>query len=109
MKKIFFLIIGIIFITACVQMRDWTGKKNGGVVAFAKHEFGEGEKVHDYYVIDDNNYVIANDTKNEIKKKLGLPAKIEPTLDGHETWYYPEKKVKLIFNGDRLAHWQKIE
>jgi hypothetical protein len=106
MKNSLFFILFLLTISGCVEMRDWTGKKNGGVVAYSKHEFGAGEKIHDYYRIDENNYVIVNDTKNEIKQKLGLPAKIEPTCDGREAWYYPEKKVKLLFNGDYLAHWQ---
>ena len=105
MNNIIVLVFFLFVCSGCVQMRDWTGKKNGGVVVFSKTEFGQGQSDRDYYMIDDNNYVIIDDTKNEILAKLGSPDSMSSGADGHVDWVYLDKKVTLVFEGDCLKHW----
>jgi len=110
MKKIFFLILLTISIAACVKMRDYTTRKHGGVVLFTKHEFGTGSaEDKEYYFVDDNTYVTLDDTRNEVWQKLGDPASKVTAVDGREEWLYLNKQVKLIFEDNKLRHWQSLK
>jgi len=109
MNKILFLLFGVIILSACVEMRDFTGRKNGGVVAFSRHEFGSGEGRHDYYKIDDNTALIIDDTKNEVRQKIGSPDIVEPTADGCTRWAYKDKGIELFFDGDYLRSWRELK
>lgn len=109
MRKTWLCLCLIFWCAACVEMRDYTGKKNGGVVVFSKTEFGSGQSCRDYYKIDDTAAIIVDDTKNEIVQKLGSPSTIERRADGDETWAYPGKNLQLVFDGDYLKHWRKIK
>lgn len=107
--KVLSLMILVFLAAACVQMRDYTGKKNGAAVILNKQEFGTGASGRDYYMVDSEMALIVDDTKNEVTQKIGSPDSIKRTIDGSEVWLYNEKKIELVFESDRLKHWHEIK
>tara|TARA_B100000315_G_C14571721_1_gene585915 strand:+ start:649 stop:993 length:345 start_codon:yes stop_codon:yes gene_type:complete len=112
MKKYSFFIIflfSMFFLSACVQMRDYVGEREGAYGLMRKKTFGEGEEVKkDYYVINDGDGLVIGDTKNEVIKKIGLPDEVKTTLEGYETWVYPQRGDIFYFSGDRLNRWDEL-
>ena len=107
MKKILVILI-LIFAAGCVEMRDYTGRRNGCLTLLNKHQFGDGAASCDYYRIPGDTYVVRNDTKDEVVNRLGQPDKIVYELGGSEAWTYKKKNLKLKFTGSRLKAFGKI-
>lgn len=100
-----FLLVGIV---GCIQMRDYTGVKNGAFGLNVKKSFGEGKEKKDYYVIKGGEGIVIGDTKKEIIALIGLPDKVSTTLEGYECWVYEERKIELLFHEGRLKDWQQL-
>lgn len=98
----------LVLVCGCVRMRDYTGTKEG-VFAFGidmKKGLGEGaDSKKDYYVFEDGVNIIVGDSKNEVATKIGLPNKVDATLEKEEVWVYESKGMNLFFRGDRLDNW----
>jgi len=107
-KKIFGLVLFIfIFSSACIQMRDYVGTKDGAVGLDLKKGFGQGEVKKDYYVVSEGIGIVIGDTRDEVIAKMGIPDKVDSTLEGYESWIYNTRKIKLLFENDRLDDWQE--
>jgi len=106
MIKLFLFIPLVIFLASCVEMRDYTGVRDGFFGLDFKKGFGQGEDRKDYYLIQGEIAIVRGDSKNEIITKLGYPKEIVVTLERYECWIYQEKKIKLFFDGDYLNGWQ---
>ena len=103
------LIFLVCFILAgCVQMRDYTGVRDGFFGLDVKKGFGEGAEEKDYYRVSADTAVIVRETKNQVKTKLGLPDSIGRNLEGYECWVYEKHKLKLFFEGDYLKEWEEF-
>jgi len=102
---LYFLVLVLFSIYGCVQMRDYTGTRNGAFCFDVNKGFDQGVDKKDYYVISEDIALIIGDTKNDIVFKVGLPAKIKIELDGYENWMYEDKKIDLFFVGNRLRGW----
>jgi len=102
--KITAVVLAII-ICGCVQMRDYTGVREGVFGLDINKGFGEGADKKDYYVFKDGINLISGDSKDEIIAKIGLPDKRDITLDKSEVWTYEERKIQLYFDGERLVSW----
>ena len=103
------LILSILIFSGCVQGRDYTGERDGAFGLQRTKNFGRGQEAKkDYYVIDGGDGIIVGDTKTEIQKKLGSPDKIDTTLEGFETWFYANRGVTFIFDGERLNSFDEM-
>ena len=101
-----YLLILVLFSTyGCVQMRDYTGVRDGTFGLDVNKGFDQGVDKKSYCIIDEDIALIVGDTKNDIVFKIGLPTKVETGLDGYENWMYEEKKIDLFFSGKRLKGW----
>lgn len=101
-----YLLVLVLFSTyGCVQMRDYTGAKDGNFVVGLKSGFDRGVDKKSYYIVGEDIALIIGDTKNDIVFKMGLPAKTKIELDGYENWMYEDKKIDLFFSGNRLRGW----
>jgi hypothetical protein len=98
------LFLGMILV-GCVQMRDYTGVKEGAFGLDIKKGFGEGAEKKDYYIMKNGEVIIIGDTKKEIVTKIGFPKDMEVTLEGDEMWAYNDKAIDLFFKEDRLNGW----
>ncbi|MBP7088962.1 MAG: hypothetical protein KBB01_06690 [Candidatus Omnitrophica bacterium] len=98
----------IIFFSGCVKLRDYTGVKGGAFGLDIERKFGSGTDKKDYYQLENGEVIIIGDTKKEVIMKIGLPAKIEKTLDGYEKWVYESKEIELFFKGKRLYDWDSF-
>ena len=107
-KIIFIGIVFTVFISGCVQMRDYTGVKNGAPGLNIKNQFGPGESTKDYYVVSGGEGIVVGDTKDEVIAKLGLPDEVTTTVEGYEAWIYKSRNLKLFFSGDRFREWQEF-
>ena len=99
------LILVLFFTYGCVQMRDYTGTRDGNFVVGLRSGFDQGVDKKSYYVIDQDTTLIIGDSKNNIIFKLGLPTKTKMELDGYENWMYEEKEIDLFFRDNRLSGW----
>ncbi|MDD5070019.1 MAG: hypothetical protein PHV17_04760 [Candidatus Omnitrophica bacterium] len=109
MKKIlFFAGLAMIF-SSCVQLRDYTGARDGAFGLERTKRIGKGVASKDYYVVSGGEGIVKNDTKDEVFTKMGTPDKIETSVEGYELWFYEERKVKLTFENDALLKWTAIE
>ncbi len=97
------LILGSIY--GCVQMRDYTGVRDGSFGLDINKGFDQGVDRKDYYMISEDVALIVSDTKNDVIFKIGLPAKTNIELDGYESWSYEDRRIDLFFKGDRLRSW----
>ncbi|UCC95973.1 MAG: hypothetical protein JSW40_04285 [Candidatus Omnitrophota bacterium] len=107
MVKYILFILVILSLSACVEMRDYVGAREGFFGLDVKTRFGEGAERKDYYVTEDGVGIVQHDSKNEIISKMGSPDSIETTLEGYECWIYEEDRLQLIFKGDYLHDWIK--
>ena len=111
-KKLFtsaFLSLFLLFLTSCIQMRDYTGIKEGAFGLDIQKGFGSGTEKKDYYVVKDGEGIIVGDKKREVVNKIGLPDKIESTIEGYENWTYEERKMKFLFKEGRLNGGSQID
>jgi len=100
-----FLILILVSIYGCVQMRDYTGVRDGSFGLDINKGFDQGVDKKDYYIISEDVALIIGDTKNDVIFKIGLPTKTAIELDGYEKWIYEDKKIDLFFKADRLRSW----
>ncbi|MBU1113475.1 MAG: hypothetical protein KKH93_06365 [Candidatus Omnitrophica bacterium] len=107
-SAVFFSLIFIAGLIGCVQMRDYTGVRDGAAGLDIKNQFGPGESTKDYYVVDAGDGIVIGDTKDEVIAQLGLPDEVATTLEGYETWIYKARSLKLFFSGDRFREWQEF-
>jgi len=107
-NKVFVLVLFIfIFSSSCIQMRDYVGTREGAVGLDLKKGIGPGEIKKDYYVVSEGTGIVVGDTRDEVITKMGIPDEVESTLEGYESWIYNERKVRLLFDDDRLDDWQQ--
>ncbi len=106
MLKIIVLSFFLLSFTACVEMRDYTGVRDGAFGLDIKKGFDQGKDKKDYCLFDDGSFVVLGDKKTEVTQNIGLPDKVESTFEGYESWTYKERKVKLIFDQERLKGWE---
>ncbi|MCK4519854.1 MAG: hypothetical protein KAT96_01650 [Candidatus Omnitrophica bacterium] len=99
-----FLVL-LVFTFGCVQMRDYTGVRNGAFMLDVQTGFDAGTDMKDYYLIGNDIALIVGDSKNEIIFKIGLPDRIEAALDGDEIWLYERRGIDLFFRDGRLRGW----
>ena len=109
MKKILFFAGLVVIFSSCVQMRDYTGTRDGAFGLEKTKRFGKGDASKDYYVVSGGEGLVKNDTKDEVFIKMGTPDKIETSVEGYELWFYEARKVKLVFESDSLLKWMAIE
>ena len=100
-----FLFLVLFSAYGCVQMRDYTGTRDGDFVVGMQNGFDQGVDKKSYRVIGENITLIIGDTKNDIVFKIGLPTKTKLELDGYENWMYDDRKIDLFFSGNRLRGW----
>ena len=105
MGKIAIFVV-LIFVAGCVRMRDYTGVRQGAFVLDVKKSFDKGTEKKNYVVLEEGVYLIVRDKKKEVISKIGLPDKVDVTLEGQERWEYEERKVNLFFRGDFLNSWE---
>lgn len=99
--------IAVSFIfSSCVQMRDYTGIRNGSFGIDIKKGFGQGKEKKDYYITEDGVSFVVHDKKSEIVSKLGFPDERDVTLEGYECWIYKNRKLKLFFQDNYLKEWE---
>ena len=111
MKFFSVVFFGLVLITAfsgCVQMRDYTGVRDGAAGLDIKNQFGPGQSTKDYYVVSAGDGIVVGDTKDEVIAQLGLPDEVSTTLEGYEVWIYKTRSLKLFFSGDRFREWQEF-
>ncbi len=101
----YFCILVLFSVYGCVQMRDYTGTRDGNFVVGMHRGFDQGVDKKSYRVVGENITLIFGDTKNDIVSKIGLPTKTKIELDGHENWMYDDRKIELFFSGNRLRGW----
>lgn len=107
MPALLMICITMLFLfSACVQMRDYTGIRNGSFGIDIQKGFGEGKEKKDYYITEDGVSFVVHDKKSEIVSKLGFPDEREVTLEGYECWIYKNRKLKLFFQDDYLKEWK---
>lgn len=106
--KAFSLIIGLVVLVGCVQMRDYTGIREGAFGLDMQKGFGEGGNKKDYYILKNGNSLIIGDSKNEVIAKNGIPDQVKKTIEGYESWLYESEKINLLFKGERLNDWYLI-
>ncbi len=92
----YLVIFLVIFMVSCVQMRDYTGIKDGSFGLDVKSGFDTGARDKDYYLVGEDTAIIIGDTKREVIFKIGLPTMIEAGLDGDECWLYDGKKNRAV-------------
>ena len=109
MKERFLICLSLIFLAGCVQMRDYTGTREGAFGLDIKQGFDSGVQVKDYYIIKDGLAIIVGDTKNEIISKIGLPTKVDLTLDKYENWTYEKLNLSLLFKDDKLNSFRPFQ
>jgi hypothetical protein len=111
-KNNFLILFFLIFIWGCadmVEMRDYTGVREGAFGLDVKRGFDQGVDKKDYYVIKQGVALIIGDTEKEVIVKIGLPDEISTTLDGHKKWLYKNRKINLFFKNKRLNSWNSSE
>lgn len=104
-KITFVALFILIFTMGCVQMRDYTGIREGAFGLDIKKGFDEGGDKKDYCVVGEGIAFVIGDSKNEVIAGIGLPDKVETTLAGHESWIYEDRKINLFFKEDRFDGW----
>jgi hypothetical protein len=104
------IVLSILAVSAgCVQMRDYTGERDGHFGLDVSRGFGKGiEPRKDYYVISGGEGIVVGDTKSEITKKIGLPDSVTSTFEGYECWRYHQRSVEFIFSGEELREWKQL-
>jgi len=100
-----FLVLILVSIYGCVQMRDYTGVRDGSFGLDVNKGFDQGVDKKDYYMISENLALINGDTKDDVIFKIGLPTETRIELDGYENWRYQDRKIDLFFKADRLRGW----
>ncbi len=108
LRFIFSIAILTIVIAGCVQMRDYTGVRDGAAGLDIEQRFGEGVAKKDYYVVKDGEGIVLGDNKNEVIAHLGLPDEVKTNLEGYEYWIYEKRSLKLFFSEDRLREWEEF-
>ncbi|MCF7916538.1 MAG: hypothetical protein K9L61_02025 [Candidatus Omnitrophica bacterium] len=106
--KILFVMILTVALSACVQLRDYTGTKEGAFGLDIKQGIGEGTMKKDYYLTDGNEVIIEGYSKKEVRASLGYPDKISTNLEGNEVWTYQDKKLEIIFDEKRVNDWSEL-
>ncbi|MFH1504053.1 MAG: hypothetical protein ABIH08_01505 [Candidatus Omnitrophota bacterium] len=104
-KKSISICLLLILACGCVQMRDYTGIRDGAFGFDIKKGLGKGADKKDYLVFKGGVNIIIGDSKDEITAKIGLPNKVNRTLEQEEIWTYEDRKVNLFFKGDKLDNW----
>ncbi|MDD3296375.1 MAG: hypothetical protein PHU64_03340 [Candidatus Omnitrophica bacterium] len=104
-----FLIPIILVFSGCVQMRDYTGTREGAFGLDIKTGFDKGADKKDYHIVDEDTALIIGDTKKEIVAKVGLPDKVHTTLEGYEIWIYEDEGVELLFKENDVKSWRKLQ
>lgn len=107
MKILLFVIITL-SLSACVQMRDYTGTKEGAFGIDIKQGIGKGSIKKDYYLTDKNEVIIEGYSKKEVRASLGYPDKITTNLEGNNVWIYEDKKIEIIFDSERVNDWNEL-
>ncbi|MCF7873650.1 MAG: hypothetical protein K9L84_05265 [Candidatus Omnitrophica bacterium] len=107
MKLLLFTTL-VLFLSACVQMRDYTGKKEGAFGLDIKQGIGEGEIKKDYYLTKRKEVIIQGYSKKEVIASLGYPDKITTSLEGNEIWRYEDKKLEIIFYREKVDGWNEL-
>lgn len=107
MKILLFAILTLSLL-ACVQMRDYTGTKEGAFGIDIKQGIGEGKIKKDYYLSDKNEVIIEGYSKKEVRASLGYPDKITTNLEGNEVWIYQDKKLEIIFYEKKVNDWNEL-
>jgi hypothetical protein len=103
------LVLGLAVVFGCVQMRDYTGSRDGRFGLDVSKGFGKGAvPKKDYYVVSGGEGIVIGDNKNEVTQKIGLPDTVSSTFEGYESWTYNEREVIFIFSGERLLEWKKL-
>jgi len=100
-----FLVLTLVSIYGCVQMRDYTGVRDESFVLDVNKGFDQGIEKKDDYMISDDVALISGDTKDDVIFKIGLPTKTKIELDGYENWMYEDEKIDLFFKSDCLRDW----
>ncbi len=98
-------ILVLFFAYGCVQMRDYTGTRDGNFVVGVRNGFDQGVDKKSYCIVGEDIVLIIGDTKDDIIFKIGLPTRTKIELDGYENWMYEERKIDLLFSGKRLRGW----
>lgn len=107
-KFLFFLLVTVLFCTyGCVQVRDYTGTRDGSFVVGLNKGFDQGVESKSYYVFGEDKAIIAGDTKKDVIFKIGLPTETNAELDGYQRWVYEDKRIDLFFSGNRLRGWSR--
>jgi len=106
--KTFSVVICLVVLAGCVQMRDYTGIKEGAFGLDMQKGFGEGGNKKDYLILENGNSLIIGDSKNEVIAKIGIPDQVKTTIEGYESWVYESEKITLLFKGERLNDWHLI-
>ena len=107
-RVIFVVLTVVVLISGCVQMRDYTGTREGAAGLDVKNRFGAGLEKKDYYVVKDGDGIVIGDNKDEVIAMLGLPDQVNTTLEGYEYWTYDKRSLKLFFSQDRLREWEEF-
>lgn len=107
-KIIFTVLTAVVLISGCVQMRDYTGTRDGAAGLDVENRFGPGDAKKDYYVVKDGEGIVIGDSKDEVIAMLGLPDEVKTTLEGYEYWIYAQRNLKLFFSQDRFREWQEF-
>ena len=107
-RVIFAVLTLTILISGCVQMRDYTGTRDGAAGLDVENRFGPGAAKKDYYIVKDGDGIVIGDSKDEVIAMLGIPDEVKTTLEGYEYWVYTERNLKLFFSQDRLREWQEF-
>lgn len=105
---IFVVLFFSLAIYGCVQMRDYTGVRDGAAGLDINNRFGPGLEKKDYYVVEAGEGIVIGDSKNEVLAHLGIPDKVETTVEGYEYWIYQDRNLKLFFSGDRFIEWREF-
>lgn len=101
-----YLFILVLFSTyGCVQMRDYTGTRDGSFIVGVNRGFDQGVDKKSYRMVGENIALIIGDTKNDVIFKIGLPTESRMGLDGYESWVYKDREIDLFFSGNRLKGW----
>ena len=107
--KTFVFLLFFAALTGCVEMRDYTGVRDGAFGLNVKQGFGKGsDHKKDYYLVEDGKAVILGDTKNEVIALIGTPDNIKTTLEGYESWLYGEMGLELLFENDKVVEWREF-
>ncbi len=107
--RMLIIALAVLAAAGCIQMRDYTGVKDGAFGLDVKKGFGKGKEKKDYYVIKDGEGIVVGDTKNEVITLMGIPDQVTTNLEGYECWVYEKNGVVFLFSEGKLKSWREPE